>query len=154
MHQCVPEVRRRLSRCLYGQPSMCFIWILLYISPAWICTHGARVTLPKHSPAFSSASERVDTVHSGFRLTALDYINVNFAPTGCLLIMTISRPQCCFDLIGLAGDPSRFVLILSLIKLEEPNRISCTGFLEVCYFLILIIMGLLVISRSHPRCFF
>lgn len=77
----------------------------------------------------------------GFRLTALYYINVNFAPTGCLLIMTISRPQCCLDLIGLAGDPSRFVLILSFIRLEEPIRISYGGFLVVCYFLILIIMG-------------
>lgn len=91
-------------------------------------------------PAFSAASEGVDTVRSGFRLTALDYIKVNFAPTGCLLIMAMARSQCCLDPIGLAGEPSRFVLILSLIRFEEPIRISCAGFLEVSYFLILIIM--------------
>lgn len=101
-------------------------------------------------PCLSAASEGVDAVRSTLRLTALDYINVNFAPTGCLLIMAISRSQCCFDPIGLPGEPSQFVLILSLIRSEEPIRISCAGFLEVGYFLILIIMRWWVISRS-PR---
>lgn len=74
-------------------------------------THGVSAEtglglLYQNSPAFSSRSEGVDTVLSGFTLTALDHINVNFAPTGCLLIMTISCAQCCLDLTGLAGDLS------------------------------------------------
>lgn len=154
---CAPvcEVGRWLSGRVYGQHSMCVIWMIVYIYPGRICTHRVGVTLRKHppTPAFSAASEGVDTVRSGFILTALDYIKVNFAPTGCLLIMAIGRSQCCLDPIGLAGEPSRFVLILSLIRLEEPIRISCAGFLEVSYFLILIIMRWWVISRSHSLCF-
>lgn len=64
--------------------------------------------------------------------------------------MAIGRSQCCFDPIGLRGEPSQFVLILSLIRSEEPIRISSAGFLEVGYFLILNIMRWWVISRS-PR---
>lgn len=123
---------------------MCFIGISVYIYPRRISGQaGVRVRVDVNTPsaALSSAPGGVDVVRSGFTLTALEYVNRNFAPTGCLFIMTISRSQCCLDPIGLAGDPSPFVLILSLIRLEEPTRISCAGFLEVCYFLILIIMG-------------
>lgn len=155
-HGCVSEGSRWLSESVCGQHSMCFIGIIVYIYLRHISTQAGvrvRVDVNTPSPALSSASGGVDLVRSGFTLTALQYVNRNFAPTGCLFIMTISRSQCCLYPIRLAGDPSPFVLILSLIRLEEPTRISCAGFLEVCYFLILIIIGRLVISRSHSLCF-
>lgn len=150
---CVRSVDGYQGVCMVSIPCVLFESLCIFTQDVSAHTGLGLPYVNIPPPAFSAASEGVDTVPSGSRLTALDYINVNFAPTGCLLIMAIGRLQCCLDPIELAGELSWFVLILSPIRLEEPIRISCAGFLEVSFFLILIIMRWRVISRSHSLCF-